>query len=339
MSKVDDELTRRLRRAERPVDPDGLFERLERRRTHRERLRKVQVGMLGFAVLAATAGGFTVLREAFQPDDHGPAVSPPLGAPSVNGEIVFVKAGDDSRLHIYAAQPDGSGERQLTEGPTDDSDPAVSPDGRRVAFVRILDERTQRIAIVGIDGGEVTQLTAEDSDLAADPTWSPDGTTLAYVTTGVDSMQLATTEIETGQLNYLVDFFGQLANPTWSPDGTRIALGVVSGGSQGSIGIIRTNTMSEQPQLETLGVGTAPAWSPDGSTIALIRPGVEGDQIWTVAPVGNDEASLEPDLAWAPDGASLLVSDGDWIYRVDSTPQGDPAGNFQQLVRGTSPSW
>ena len=46
MSKVDDELTRRLRRAERPVEGDGLFEGLERRRSHRERLRKVQAGML-----------------------------------------------------------------------------------------------------------------------------------------------------------------------------------------------------------------------------------------------------------------------------------------------------
>ena len=137
MSKVDDELTRRLHQAERPVDGDDLFEGLQRRRTHRERLRRIQAGLVAFAVLAATAGGFAILRDAF--DARGARRrSRHLRLPA-NGEIVFVKDGDDSRLHIYAAQPDGSGERQITEGSTNDSNPAVSPDGRTVAFVRVLD--------------------------------------------------------------------------------------------------------------------------------------------------------------------------------------------------------
>jgi hypothetical protein len=66
MSKVDDELTRRLRRAERPVQVDGLFEGLERRRARRETLRKIQAGMLALAVIAATTGGFVALRSAFE---------------------------------------------------------------------------------------------------------------------------------------------------------------------------------------------------------------------------------------------------------------------------------
>ena len=221
MSKVDDELTRRLHRAERPVDGDDLFEGLQRRRTHRERLRRIQAGLVAFAVLAATAAGFAILREAFDTQERNAGQTPQL---PTNGEIVFVKEGDDSRLHIYAAQPDGSGERQITDGPTNDTNPAVAPDGRTVAFTRVLDEGMQRIAIVGIDGGVVTDL-AEDYLHAQDPSWSPDGTTLAFVTTGIDSRQLATFDIEQGQTRYLVDFFGQLADPTWSPDGTQIALG------------------------------------------------------------------------------------------------------------------
>src|SRR5687768_18573024 len=112
MSKVDDELTRRLHGAERPVDGDGLFEGLERRRSHRERVRRVQTGLLAFAVLAATAGGFAILRDAFDAQPRNAGQTPPLPA---NGEIVFVKQGDDSRLHIFAAQPDGFGERQITD--------------------------------------------------------------------------------------------------------------------------------------------------------------------------------------------------------------------------------
>ena len=58
MPTVDDELTRRLQGAERPVDGDGVFEGLGVRRSHRERLRRIQAGLVAFAVLAATAGGF-----------------------------------------------------------------------------------------------------------------------------------------------------------------------------------------------------------------------------------------------------------------------------------------
>jgi hypothetical protein len=81
MSRVDDELTRRLRQIERPVDVDGLFEGLERRRSHRQRVRRVQAGLLALAVLAATAGGFSVLTGLFDPDrretfDGGSTISP-----------------------------------------------------------------------------------------------------------------------------------------------------------------------------------------------------------------------------------------------------------------------
>ena len=82
MSKVDDELTRRLRRAERPVDGDDLFEGLERRRSHRERVRRVQAGLLAFAVLAATLGGFAALSRAFREQPERPASPQPSGSPS-----------------------------------------------------------------------------------------------------------------------------------------------------------------------------------------------------------------------------------------------------------------
>ena len=83
MSKVDDELTRRLHRAERPVETD-VFERLERRRSHRERVRRVQTAVLAVTVLAATAGGFAALSRAFRETPEGIPGSPePSSVPGV----------------------------------------------------------------------------------------------------------------------------------------------------------------------------------------------------------------------------------------------------------------
>jgi WD40-like Beta Propeller Repeat len=344
MSKVDDDLTRRLRQAERPVDGDGLFEGLERRRSHRERVRRVQAGLVAFAVLAATAGGFAILREAFDADERDVGASPP-GVLPPNGEIVFSRQGGDGYVHLFASGPDGSGLRQITSGPTDDTAPAVSPDGRTVSYVRASDEFGLAIAIVPLEGGDVTKLA--DGVFVDDPAWSPDGSEIAFVTSGIDSMWVQMVDVNGQLTRSFLDVATTIASPSWSPDGTQIALGVVPGGTAGSVSIIPTNTMAESPLEETLGVGSAPAWSPDGSKIALIRSGDEGDEIWTVALDGIDETliatrvagSLQPDLAWAPDGTTLLVSDGDWIYRVDATPAGDPRENFVRLMQGRSPSW
>src|SRR6187455_3251400 len=77
MSKVDDELTRRLLRAERPVDVDAVFEGLAGRRSHRERVRRVQTAVLAVTVLAATVGGFAVLSQAFREQPRRGGSAPP----------------------------------------------------------------------------------------------------------------------------------------------------------------------------------------------------------------------------------------------------------------------
>lgn len=56
------------------------------------------------------------------------------------------------------------------------SDPAVSPDGTKVAFVL-----NRQVYVIGIDGQGLMPLTDEDNDGDSLPTWSPDGAHIAYV--------------------------------------------------------------------------------------------------------------------------------------------------------------
>ena len=55
------------------------------------------------------------------------------------------------------------------------SDPAVSPDGTKVAFVL-----NGKVYVIGLDGQNLTPLTDEDNDGDSLPTWSPDGAHIAY---------------------------------------------------------------------------------------------------------------------------------------------------------------
>ena len=82
---------------------------------------------------------------------------------------------------IWMAQTDLPGSaRQITWAKESSAQPAWSPDGKTLAFVRIVNERPQ-IFLLGLDGGEAMQLTKIKSG-ASNPVWSPDGKQIAFTT-------------------------------------------------------------------------------------------------------------------------------------------------------------
>lgn len=359
MSKVDDELTRRLRRAERPVDGDNLFDGLERRRSHRERVRRVQAGMLAFAVLAATAGGFAALRQAFGESGRDLGESPVLAE---NGEIVFSAKRTDGYAHLYAMQPDGSERRQITDFGTNDTDPTVSPDGRTIAFVHQLEDVDPALATIPIKGGNVTWLSDPGIGVE-DPAWSPDGSTIAFVGTAEHTQRIMALDVASGDVSLIVGDREEeeFANPAWSPDGEWL---VFSARASGTSDPWELWTMTpDGTQRRQVGWASpernAAAWSPDGTRIAvLLVHGDRGepDEVWTTTPDPESEGlvtggppvallsrsvgtSLQPNITWSPDGSTLLVSDGQWIYRVEPVPRGDPQENLTRLGQGSSPAW
>jgi TolB protein len=363
MSKVDEELTRRLRRAERPVDDDDLFEGLARRRARREMLRKLQVGMLAFAVIAATAGGFVALRRAFDSGERnvGDEQTP---SPFANGEIVFSSEGRDGYSHLYAIQPDGSGRRQITDFGTDDSDPAISPDGRTVAFVHQLEDVSPAIATVPIDGGTVTWLTDADVFVTGGPSWSPDGTRIAFAAHDGDAQRLFVMNANGTEERAVVgEDVHWVESPAWSPDGSLIAFTAspLSGDDDPSIWDVFTihpdgtglRNVTNSPADDEGAV----TWSPGGDRIAFSLPTGRGSAIvvhrlsdgtQTSITEGSDVDSAP---AWSPDGTLIAfdrapASGGGfdlWVVRPDGsdptrlTQDGGVSAAWQPIPAGSSP--
>jgi TolB protein len=197
---------------------------------------------------------------------------------------------------IYSVRPDGTGLARVDRGCTgrrtppkcsDNSYPAVSPDGRQIAFVRAFGKiRNDQIAHVGIyrmriDGSHVRRVTLPRTRTAedGDPQWSPDGKRIVFVRHNFTKKPTG------GQAVYVVN-----------ADGT---------------GVRRITRFK-------LRAGDGPDWSPDGSQILFRSPESEdflNSDIWTIHPDGTGLRQVTHagpttrvySASFSPDGTAITV--------------------------------
>lgn len=249
--------------------------------------------------------------------------------------IVFESGGE-----IYLVYPDGSGLTQLTDTMPSvyNYQPALSPDGTRVAFGSSGDHKSE-IKVMNVDGSGLRSLTGNTSNYDGEPTWSPDGTRIAFVRgfdltrDGIANLSSCPSEIYainadgTGGLVNLTQGGGG-TDPSWSPDGRRIAF---ASQREGSYDIYTMTTDGgEVKQLTTAATQESePAWSPDGASIAYVSglvtahldcgfahtgtsniPYANGPDIYLMAEDGTGQRRVtytanNSEPTWSPDGASL----------------------------------
>lgn len=129
---------------------------------------------------------------------------------------------------IYTVNSDGTDPVNLTPGPDTGFDPAWSPDGSQIAFVR-----QGEIWVMDADGSNPARLTDLMASVptaywwpAYEPAWSPDGDRIAFVGP-VEQAETAIWVMDSDGSNLTrltTDLLGYQAwRPTWSPDGSRIA--------------------------------------------------------------------------------------------------------------------
>lgn len=194
------------------------------------------------------------------------------------------------------------------------ANPQVSPDGRSVAYVRrsndIMTDRTHSsIWLIDVATGQERPLVSGSGSYSS-PSWSPDGTRVAYLAAEGGEPQLYVRWMASGVSTRITNFPEGPDGIAWSPDGNHIAYSMF--------------VPDEEPSL-----GSAPA-KPDGAKWAeplqvidavtyrsdeegYLKPGY--DQIFSVSTDGGAPIQLTfgptnagGQIAWAPDGRSIIFS-------------------------------
>lgn len=135
-----------------------------------------------------------------------------------DGRIVY-QSEASGRLDIWIMDHDGSGRRRLTANSCDNFSPAVSPDGRSIAFASDC-AGTVSLAVIDADGGHARQLTR--GGLVDFPSWSPDGRWIVYEASQGGKPTLWKVAAEGGEAARLTETLSR--TPAVSPDGREIAL-------------------------------------------------------------------------------------------------------------------
>jgi Tol biopolymer transport system component len=154
---------------------------------------------------------------------------------SPRGDLVAFQAYAGGTFHLWVMRPDGTGVRQVTTGHGDDREPRFSPDGTKLAFSsdRAFDG-SYNIWVVDLASGALTQWThtggittppAPSSTDEFEPTWSPDGSQIAFVVgSGANGTSIQARDAGGVQTTLATAAPGTRVNsPSWSPDGTRVA--------------------------------------------------------------------------------------------------------------------
>jgi Tol biopolymer transport system component len=158
------------------------------------------------------------------------------------------------------------------------------------------------------------------------PTWSPDGSRLAYCTTiGPDYGQIHIANADGKRKHQLTHLKTGACFPEWSPDGKEIAITLFEGTST-SLAIVDENGAL----LRSVGPGSEAHWSPDGKQLLFLRPLPHtkiGSSIWVMRADGSEAREILEDSShavqtnWLPNGAGILFASerGGFsaIYAVD----------------------
>ena len=237
----------------------------------------IGLAMLGCSQATAENPQTTVTSEPTATEEFIPIV------PKNAEEIVILSIEEDGYAHLFAYIPEKMPLTRLTFGDWDDITPAASPDGETIAFSSNRGGFWDLYSL-NLADGEVRQLT-DTPEYEGAPTWSPDGSFLAYEAYLEDNLEIliGPSDDPLQDAMRLTDSPVPEHSPAWAPGGRQIAF--VSNGDILLADLDRTD-VERFRNLSNSAVSSEshPAWSPEGHRLAWASAsqeiGLSGIYLW-----------------------------------------------------------
>jgi WD40 repeat protein len=258
--------------------------------------------------------------------------------PGENGKIAY-EAYVEGNYDIYLVNPDGSANTRLTTDPASDSRPAWSPDGREIAFVSFRNEPNptncypscnSEIYVMNADGTNVRRVT-DSPGIDTWPSWSPDGTRLAFQRGEPSLWEIWTVAPDGSGLSFVTAGHDDgcpvyASAPDWSPAGDYIAFAshnMYPCGENTAIALVHPDGTGSR-LLTSLSNLVGLDWSPDAQRLSM---GNNSTAFIYELDDGTRSAIYENGadfVVWSPDGTKLLLrSGGMFTVNPDGTGRQD----------------
>ena len=155
----------------------------------------------------------------------------------------------------------------------------------------------------------VSPLTSPEPIIS--PSWSSDGTRLAYVSFELKKPVVYVHTLATGQRKAVANFKGSNSAPAWSPDGRTLAVALTQDGLSQIYLIGSDGSGSPRRLTSSAGIDTEPVFAPDGKSLYFTSDRGGSPQIYRIAVGGGDATRITFGSSYnvspriSPDGKTL----------------------------------
>jgi len=336
-------------------DNDGIIDGIDLNPCDPNNPSLTATALAGAPVPTSVTPGITVIPTAIPsstviPPTNPAVPTPTLNLPGLEGTVLF-ESNRDGNTEIYALELTNQSLLRVTNNPAADTQPALSPDGTRIAYVSNQTGNND-IYITGLDRRTPVNITNNPAD-DQQPSWSPDGDWIAFTTNRDGNQAIYVMHSDGTELRSLTGNLDNNFSPAWYSINRLF-------GSEEWIAFTSTRDGNQEiyrirpdgTGLENLTQNPANDYSPAGTFNGLLLTFVSdrdgNPEIYTMINTGGATTNitnsfsqdLEPNLS--PDGDWItFVSDRDGnmdIYVVDAN-----GGNVYDLTRNPAqdrnPDW
>jgi TolB protein len=213
----------------------------------------------------------------------------------------------------------------------------------KIAFKAQRPDRTGEIYVSDFDGNDPQPVT-RDNAIVSHPSWAPGRLALYYNSYKLESPEIFSSDLTTGERKVIAAHGGSNFSPAASPDGSKVAM-ILDPDGWVDVYVADANGGHLKRLTKTQEDDSSPCWSPDGKWICFATK-IGGRRLLAKVPADGGEVQVirtpgapnptEPD--WSPDGKWIAFTSQTGEFDICVMPV-DGSAAPTVLVRGQNPSW